>query len=199
MANNWQLGMIAGLDGTQSRNQLNSDIKGLARSLDKLKLYTEIDKHQVIQLQNQQKKLQIDLNTVTVTDAAINGLVQKINDGLKNIQISNINVGNIGNQAQQVGQQIGNNIGQQITQSISSAIQKGTMKSADGTKDLSKYIPNGKLLQNDVAKQALKDFQALGVGIVTVKEEMKNIDSKNLLNGFTINIKNEKGEVEYIR
>ena len=71
---------------------------------------TEIDKNQVIQLQNQLKKLQIDLNTVTVTDAAINGLVQKINDGLKNIQISNINVGNIGNvgnQAQQVGQQIG--------------------------------------------------------------------------------------------
>ena len=159
MANNWQLGMIAGLDGTQSRNQLNSDIKGLARNLDKLKLYTEIDKNQIIQLQNQLKKLQIDLNTVTVTDAAINGLVQKINDGLKNIQISNINIGNVGNQAQQVGQQIGNNIGQQITQSISSAIQKGTMKvkSADGIKDLSKYIPNGNLLQNDVAKQALKD------------------------------------------
>lgn len=199
MANNWQINAIAGLDGTQSRNQLNSDIKGLARNLDKLKLYTEIDKNQVIQLQNQLKKLQIYLNTVTVTDAAINGLVQKINDGLKNIQISNINVGNIGNQAQQVGQQIGNNIGQQITQSISSAIQKGTMKSADGTKDLSKYIPNGKLLQNDVAKQALKDFQALGVGIVTVKEEMKNIDGKNLLNGFTINIKNAKGEVESLR
>ena len=34
MANNWQLGMIAGLDGTQSRNQLNSDFKGLARNLD---------------------------------------------------------------------------------------------------------------------------------------------------------------------
>ena len=141
--------MIAGLDGTQSRNQLNSDIKGLSRHLDKLKLYTEIDKNQVIQLQNQLKKLQIDLNTVTVTDAAINGLVQKINDGLKNIQISNINIGNVGNQSQQVGQQIGNNIGQQVSQSISSAIQKGTMS------NLKEFKFDGKLLQNDVAKQAL--------------------------------------------
>lgn len=126
MANNWQIRMIAGLDGTQSRNQLNSDIKGIARKLDKLKLYTEIDKNQVIQLQNQLKKLQIDLNTVTVTDAAINGLVQKINDGLKNIQISNINVGNIGNQAQQVGQQIGQQIGQQVNQSVTQAVSKAT-------------------------------------------------------------------------
>lgn len=189
MANNWQLGMIAGLDGTQSRNQLNSDIKGLSRHLDKLKLYTEIDKNQVIQLQNQLKKLQIDLNTVTVSDAAINGLVQKINAGLQNIQISNINIGNIGNQAQQVG----NNIGQQVSQSISSAIQKGTMS------NLKEFKFDGKLLQNDVAKKALEDFKALGQGVVTVKEEMKNIDGKTLLNGFTINIKNAKGEVESLR
>ena len=73
------------------------------------------------------------------------------------------------------------------------------MKGVDGKKDLSKYIFDGKLPQNDVAKQALKDFQALGVGIVTVKEEMKNIDGKNLLNGFTINIKNAKGEVESLQ
>ena len=193
MANNWQLGMIAGLDGTQSRNQLNSDIKGLARHLDKLKLYTEIDKNQVIQLQNQLKKLQIDLNTVTVTDAAINGLVQKINAGLQNIQIGNINVGNVSGQAQQVGQQVGNNIGQQITQSISSAIQKGTMQ------DLKEFKFDGKLLRNDVAKKALEDFKALGQGVVTVKEEMKNIDGKTLLNGFTINIKNAKGEIESLK
>ena len=193
MANNWQLGMIAGLDGTQSRNQLNSDIKGLSRHLDKLKLYTEIDKNQVIQLQNQLKKLQIDLNTVTVTDAAINGLVQKINAGLQNIQISNINVGNISSQAQQAGQQIGNNIGQQVSQSISSAIQKGTMS------NLKEFKFDGKLLRNDVAKKALEDFKALGQGVVTVKEEMKNIDGKTLLNGFTINIKNAKGEVESLK
>ena len=92
MANNWQINAIAGLDGTQSRNQLNSDIKGLARNLDKLKLYTEIDKNQVTQLQNQLKNLQVQLNNVTVSDAVINGLVAKINAGLQNVTIGNINV-----------------------------------------------------------------------------------------------------------
>ena len=114
MANNWQINAIAGLDGTQSRNQLNSDIKGLARNLDKLKLYAEIDKNQVTQLQHQLKNLQVQLNNVTVSDAVINGLVAKINAGLQNVNISNINVGNIGNQAQQVGQQTGCSVAQWV-------------------------------------------------------------------------------------
>ena len=197
MANNWQIDLLAGLDGTQSKNQLNSDIKGLARNLDKLKLYAEIDKNQVTQLQNQLKKLQVQLNNVTVSDAVINGLVTKINDGLKNVQISNINVGNINTQVQQIS----NNLGQQMTQSIGDAIQKGTMQIVNGKaiKNLKEFKFDGKLLQNDVAKKALEDFKALGQGVVTVKEEMKNIDGKNLLNGFTINIKNAKGEVESLK
>ena len=113
MDNNWKIGAIAGLDGAQSRNQLNSDIKGLARNLDKLKLYAEIDKNQVTQLQNQLKNLQVQLNNVTVSDAVINGLVAKINAGLQNVNIGNINVGNIGNQTQRVS----NNITQGFQQS----------------------------------------------------------------------------------
>ena len=113
MDNNWKIGAIAGLDGTQSRNQLNSDIKGLARNLDKLKLYAEIDKNQVTQLQNQLKNLQVQLNNVTVSDAVINGLVAKINAGLQNVNIGNINVGDIGNQTQRVS----NNITQGFQQS----------------------------------------------------------------------------------
>ena len=113
MANNWQINAIAGLDGTQSRNQLNSDIKKLEGNLDKLKLYAEIDKNQVTQLQNQLKNLQVQLNNVTVSDAVINGLVAKINAGLQNVNIGNINVGDIGNQTQRVS----NNITQGFQQS----------------------------------------------------------------------------------
>ena len=65
--------------------------------------------------------------------------------------------------------------------------------------NLKEFKFSGKLLQNDVAKKALEDFKALGQGIVTVKEEMKNIDGKTLLNGFTINIKNAKGEIESLK
>ena len=118
MANEWQLGLIAGLDGTKSKSQLNSDINGLAKQLDKLKLYAEIDQNQVTQLQQQLKKLQIELNNVTVSDAVINGLVSKINAGLQNVNIGNINVGNVNNQAQQVGQQIGQQINQGVSQGL---------------------------------------------------------------------------------
>ena len=197
MANNWQLGMIAGLDGTQSRNQLNSDIKGLSRHLDKLKLYTEIDKNQVIQLQNQLKKLQIDLNTVTVTDAAINGLVQKINAGLQNIQISNINIGNIGNQAQQVGQQIGNNIAQ--------GVQSGTAKAASTMKSfaqLADSIQSQDVLFNkeglqdtkltlDAIKKTYSEF-----GQVKITNQTFNLDE---LQSFKVNIEQVNGELKETR
>ena len=184
-----------------SNKDIDAQIRKLEKSISKLKVSGQFDDTALKNLTNQLNSLKATISTANFSPTALTELTNQVNRALQNIQISNINVGNIGNQAQQAGQQIGNNIGQQITQSISSAIQKGTMKikSADGIKDLSKYIPNGKLLQNDVAKQALKDFQALGVGIVTVKEEMKNIDGKNLLNGFTINIKNAKGEVESLR
>lgn len=185
MANNWQINAIAGLDGTQSRNQLNSDIKGLARNLDKLKLYAEIDKNQVTQLQHQLKNLQVQLNNVTVSDAVINGLVAKINAGLQNVNIGNINVGNIGNQAQQVGQQIGAT----IAQGVNSAIQK-----SGGFK--SEYLFDGKNPQNKVTETVLKDFQKLSDGIVTVKEQMKSVGGKSFLDGFTVSIEHATGQVE---
>lgn len=183
-------------------SEIDKQIRNLEKSISKLQISGKLDDSSLKNLSHQLDTLKATVTTANFSPTALSELTNQVNRALQNINIGNINVGNAGNQAQQVGQQIGNNIGQQITQSISSAIQKGTMtmKNADGTtKDLSKYIPSGKLLQNDVAKEALKDFQALGVGIVTVKEEMKNIDGKNLLNGFTINIKNAKGEVESLR
>ena len=184
-----------------SNKDIDAQIRKLEKSISKLKVSGQFDDTALKNLTNQLNSLKATISTANFSPTALTELTNQVNRALQNINIGNINVGNIGNQAKQAGQQIGNNIGQQITQSISSAIQKGTMKVkiADDIKDLSKYIPNGKLLQNNVAKQALKDFQALGIGIVTVKEEMKNIDGKNLLNGFTINIKNAKGEVESLR
>ena len=110
MADNWKIDLIAGLDSTKSKSNLNSQINGLARNLDKLKLYAEIDKNQVTQLQHQLKNLQIQLNNVTVSDTVINGLVAKINAGLQNVNIGNINISGVGNQ-------INNNITQGFKQS----------------------------------------------------------------------------------
>lgn len=182
MANNWQINAIAGLDGTQSRNQLNSDIKGLARNLDKLKLYTEIDKNQVTQLQHQLKNLQVQLNNVTVSDAVINGLVAKINAGLQNVNISNVNIDNIGNQARQTGEKIA----QQINQGINSVVQKGSFE---------KIFTPDKNGINGVAKDAEKYFKTLS-NTVSVEERLGN---KNNLEGFTVTLKNAEGVVEQLR
>lgn len=179
MTNNWKIDAIAGLDGTQSRNQLNSDIKGLARNLDKLKLYAEIDKNQVTQLQNQLKKLQIDLNTVTVTDAAINGLVAKINAGLQNIQIGNINIGNVGSQAQQVGQQIGSAISQSVTNSVNGASQ-ATDKILRDFSELNEvkrqFVDNHDLISKDDIADANKFYQ-------TVREAFKEFGQVTISKG----------------
>lgn len=149
------------------------------------------------------KDLSVTVSKATLDQSVINDIKRQLSQNGIDLKLVFGNVGQINSQAQQIGQQVGNNIGQQITQSIGSAIQKGTMQITDANgkniKNLKEFRFDAKLQQNDVAKQALKDFQALGQGIVTVKEEMKNIDGKTLLNGFTINIKNAKGEVESLR
>ena len=197
MANNWQLDLVGSLEGTKSRNQLNSDIKGLARNLDKLKLYTEIDKNQVAQLQNQLKKLQIDLNTVTVTDAAINGLVQKINAGLQNITIGNINIGNVNTQAQQVGQQIGNNIAQGVSSGVSKAtVTVKSFEKLTESMQSQKIIFNDEGLQNtkltlDKIKETYAEF-----GQVKITNKIFNGDE---LQSFKVNIEQVNGELKETR
>ena len=147
------------------------------------------------------KDLSVTVSKATLDQSVINDIKRQLSQNGIDLKLVFGNVGQINNQAQQIGQQVGNNIGQQITQSIGSAIQKGTMQIVNGKeiKNLKEFKFDAKSPQNNVAKQALKDFQSLGQGIVTVKEEMKNIDGKNLLNCFTINIKNAKGEVESLR
>ena len=197
MANNWQINAIAGLDGTQSRNQLNSDIKGLARNLDKLKLYAEIDKNQVTQLQHQLKNLQVQLNNVTVSDAVINGLVAKINAGLQNVTIGNINIGNVNTQAQQVGQQIGNNIAQGVTSGISKAtVTVKSFEKLTESMQSQKIIFNDEGLQNtkltlDKIKETYAEF-----GQVKITNKIFNGDE---LQSFKVNIEQVNGELKETR
>ena len=185
MANNWQIDLLAGLDSSKSKSQINQDIDKIKNGLKELELKAKLDTNQVKSLESQLKNLQVQLNNVTVSDAVINGLVAKINAGLQNVNISNINVGNIGNQAQQVGQQIGAT----IAQGVNSAIQK-----SGGFK--SEYLFDGKNPQNKVTETVLKDFQKLSDGIITVKEQMKSVGGKSFLDGFTVSIEHATGQVE---
>ncbi len=198
MENNWKIGAIAGLDGTQSRNQLNSDIKGLSRNLDKLKLYAEIDKNQVTQLQQQLKKLQVELNNVTVNDAVINGLVAKINAGLQNINIGNINVGNVNTQAQQACQQIGNNIAQGVASGVSKA--KSELKSFS---DLTNFSDLNKKIEHlQIDPSALKNYNTILDEVKAKYAEFGQVKITNeqfdngILEKFKVNIEQVNGDLK---
>ena len=83
----WKIGLLGGLDGEGTRAQLNSDIKALSKSLDKLKIYAELDPSDAKQLRQQIKTLRVELGNVTISDAAINNLVKSVNDKLKGIKL----------------------------------------------------------------------------------------------------------------
>lgn len=83
----WKIGLLVGLDGEGTRAQLNSDIKALSKSLDKLKIYAELDPNDAKQLKQQIKTLRVELGNVTISDAAINNLVKSVNDKLKGIKL----------------------------------------------------------------------------------------------------------------
>ena len=110
-----------------SNKDIDAQIRKLEKSISKLKVSGQFDDTALKNLTNQLNSLKATISTANFSPTALTELTNQVNRALQNINIGNINVGNIGNQAQQVGQQVGNNIGQQVSQSISSAIQKGTM------------------------------------------------------------------------
>ncbi len=118
---------------------------------------------------------------------ALSDLSAKINKLFteNKITISNINVDN--SQAVRNAKQTGQQIGKQIQNGINSVIQKGNF-TTEFTFSADK--------RNNVAKVAQKEFQKIANGIVTVKEQMNQVDGKSFLDGFIVNIKKANGEME---
>lgn len=126
-------------------------------------------------------KLQVELDPNTAQKLA-NDIGKLIN---QQITISNINIDT--NQVIRNAQQTGQQIGRQIQSGINSVIQKGNF-TTEFTFSADK--------RNNVAKVAQEEFQKIANGIVTVKEQMNQVDGKSFLDGFIVNIKKANGEVE---
>lgn len=126
-------------------------------------------------------KLQVELDPNTAQKLA-NDIGKLIN---QQITISNINID--ANQTVKNAQQTGQQIGRQIQSGINSVIQKGNFKT-EFTFSADK--------QNNVAKVAQEEFKKISNGIITVKEQMSQVDGKSFLDGFVVNIKKANGEVE---
>lgn len=126
-------------------------------------------------------KLQVELDPKVAQKLAND--IGKLNN--QKITISNINIDT--NQAVRNAQQSGQQIGRQIQNGINSVIQKGNF-TTEFTFSADK--------RNNTAKVAQEEFQKIANGIVTVKEQMSQVDGKSFLDGFIVNIKKANGEVE---
>lgn len=181
--NDFNIGFLAGLDGTKSKAKLNQDIDAIKKSLKELELKAKLDPNQVKALENQLNTLKVNLNNVSIDKASLNNLVSQINNSLSGIrlQIPNLNAGNVGNQAQQVGQQIG----KQVQNGINSVIQKGSFEK------IFRASGNG---INNVSKDAEAYFKTLS-NTVSVQERLGN---NNNLTSFTVSLKNAEGVAEQL-
>lgn len=181
--NDFNIGFLAGLDGTKSKAKLNQDIDAIKKSLKELELKAKLDPNQVKALENQLNSLKVSLTNVSFDQTSLNNLVSQINNSLSGIklQIPNLNTSNAVGQAQKAGQQIG----QQIQNGMNSVIQKGSFEkifraSGDGI--------------NNVSKDAEAYFKTLS-NTVSVQERL---GTNNNLTSFTVSLKNAEGVAEQL-
>lgn len=198
--NDFNIGFLAGLDGTKSKAKLNQDIDAIKKSLKELELKAKLDPNQVKALENQLNILKVNLSNVSFDQASLNKLVSQINSSLSGIklQIPNLNTGNVGNQAQQVGQQIGNNIAQGISSGVNKA--KSELKSFSDLTNFSEL--NKKIEHLQIDPSALKNYSAILDEVKSKYAEFGQVKITNeqfnngILEKFKVNIEQVNGDLK---
>ena len=198
--NDFNIGFLAGLDGTKSKAKLNQDIDAIKKSLKELELKAKLDPNQVKALENQLNSLKVNLNNVSIDKASLNNLVSQINNSLSGIrlQIPNLNAGNVSNQAQQVGQQIGNNIAQGISSGVNKA--KSELKSFSELTNFSEL--NKKIEHLQIDPSELKNYSAILDEVKTKYAEFGQVKitneqfNKGILEKFKVNIEQVNGDLK---
>ena len=148
---NYSMKVQARVDMPNNKD-IDAQIRKLEKSISKLKVSGQFDDTALKNLTNQLNSLKATISTANFSPTALTELTNQVNRALQNIQISNINVGNIGNQAQQVGQQIGNNIAQGISSGVNKA--KSELKSFSDLTNFSEL--NKKIEHLQIDPSALK-------------------------------------------
>lgn len=88
----FQIGLVARLDSSKSKQQLNSDIEALKKQLTTVEVQAKLGKDVVTNLTQQLNAVQINLNNVKVDQTAINNMISQFNTAFSKV---NINLGNI--------------------------------------------------------------------------------------------------------
>lgn len=200
MANDFNISLLAGLDISKSKEQIDKDINAIKSNIGKLEIEAKISPDTAKNITSQLNNLQIGLKDITIDKATLDGLVNQINSALKGIKIGNINV-NVGNQVQSVGQKIGQQISNGVTQAVSNAVAT-SKKSFD---ELWNVMRDGKPLTAILDKDGFVDatktldlvkqkYQEFG----QVKITNQKFDTGEL-KSFRVNIEQTNGELKETR
>lgn len=200
MTNDFNISLLAGLDISKSKGQIDKDINAIKSNIGKLEIEAKISPDTAKNITSQLNNLQIGLKDITIDKATLDGLVNQINSALKGIKIGNINV-NVGNQAQSVGQKIGQQISNGVTRAVSNAVAT-SKKSFD---ELWNVMRDGKPLTAILDKDGFVDatktldlvkqkYQEFG----QVKITNQKFDTGEL-KSFRVNIEQTNGELKETR
>lgn len=150
-----------------SNKDIDAQIRKLEKNISKLKV-RQFDDTALRNLTNQLNTLKANITTANFSPTALTELTNQVNRALQNINIGNINVGGVGNQAQQVGQQIGDTVEKSVQQSLSidDVIDKQV------TDLMTKYSIAG--------KKGSKAFDEIRQAIVGYRKELVNANSADI-------------------
>lgn len=174
--NDFQIELFGGLDISKSKSKINADIETLKKQIKELEISAKIDANVSKNLEKQLNNLSIKLSDVKVEPKALTKMVGEINNALRGIQISNINIGNgsnnLPNQAKQTGQQVG--------QQFQTGVSQGLGNSSKVLEDFKKSLENVGMGSKEIDTIAQR-IQNLGVQIETVSSSVnKHKNDKKL-------------------
>lgn len=187
-----------------SVKKIDEQIRALEKSISKLKVSGKFDDTALKNLTNQLNTLKATVTTANFSPAALKELTSQVENALKNINISGVNIGNINNGAKQTGQQIGSQISQGISQGMSS-VSKSTEKVLRDFSELNdakrKFVDGHDLISKDDIADAERLYDTVRkafseFGQVTVSKGSMNDGS---LENMRVKIEQVNGEMKITR
>lgn len=195
----FQIGLVASLDSSKSKQQLNSDIDALKKQLTTVEVQAKLGKDVVTNLTQQLNAVQISLNNVKVDQTAINNMISQFNTAFSkvNINLGNINTNGATQSAQKTGQQIGNQLGNSINQSLQANLNhvKQNIQNIFSSFSVQK-LNNADIFKNFNLNRAkidpfvTKDVQSLTAEINKLAREELKTNSDSAWEGITQKISN---------
>ena len=157
-------------------SEIDKQIRNLEKSISKLQISGKLDDSSLKNLSHQLDTLKATVTTANFSPTALTELTNQVNRALQNINIGNINIGGVGNQAQQAGQQLG----QQISQGVAQGINNNEQILNSFRNSLQRINSSNTTIAMDDSQieNVVQDVENLGLRLESVKESMSTINGR---------------------